>query len=162
MTYHDSRFNAVRIILYLARESWTVAKETVNAWSEDNVFRMSAALAFYATFSVAPALLIGLSVAGAFVGRVAAKSELTERIAQFVTPEVATHVVTVVDALWGELTRAELPIIGMASGLLAATAVFAELRSSLNTIWGVPANRQQGLLKIFYERAISFILVVGV
>ena len=146
---------------YLARESWAVVKETFTAWSHDNVFRMSAALAFYATFSVAPALLIGLSVAGAFIGRVAAKAELNERIAQFVSPEVATHVVSVIDALWSELTRAELPVIGIVSALLAATAVFAELRSSLNTIWGVAPNLRQGLLKIFYERVVSFALVVG-
>jgi len=161
VTDSGSRFKAPRVLCALARESWAVVKETAAAWSEDNVFRMSAALAFYATFSVAPALLIGLSVAGAFVGRVAAKSELAERIAQFVTPEVATHVVTVVDTLWSELTRAELPVIGMVSALLAATAVFAELRSSLNTIWGVTPNHKQGLLKILYERAVSFALVVG-
>ena len=73
-------------------------KETVQAWLEDNVLRMSAALAFYTTFSVAPALLIGLGVAGAFLGGETAKEEFIRGIGELVSPKVAETIAREVGA----------------------------------------------------------------
>jgi membrane protein len=146
----------------LPSEAWAVTKETFQGWSEHNVLRMSAALAFYTTFSAAPALLIGLGVAGAFIGRATAKSQLIERIEEFVSPEVAAYVVVILDGLWGELTGGRLPIIGIGAAAVAATAVFVELHSSLNTIWCVKPSEASGILSLLYSRMISFVLIVGI
>ena len=153
---------ATSVASHLLKESWEVIKDTFSAWSEDNVLRMAAALAFYATFSIAPALLIGLAVAGAFVGRATARSALIEKIQDFVSPDAAAYVFMILGSFWDEVTARTLPIVGIGAGLVAATAVFAELQSSLNTIWDAHSQERSGFLTLIRERAIAFIFVVGI
>lgn len=152
------REHAVSKIGFLLNEIWAVLIETLAHWSNDNAMRMAAALAFYTTFSVGPVLLFGLWIAGFFVGAAAAKSELTHQIQQMISPDSADYLFAVLDSFWGELKGNRLPIIGFGAALLSATAVFVELQSSLNNIWGV---RSKGGFGILYERAISFVFVVG-
>jgi membrane protein len=123
---------------------------------------MAAALAFYATFSAAPALLIGMAVAGAFVGRSVARSMLMDKIQEFVSPDAAAYIFMIVGSFWDEVTARSLPIVGIGAGLVAATAVFAELQSSLNTIWDAHSKERSGLLTMIRERAIAFVFVVAI
>jgi membrane protein len=143
---------------FVLSEIWAVLVETIEHWSNDNAMRMAAALAFYTTFSVGPVLLFGLWIAGFFVGAATAKSELTHQIQQMISPDSADYLFAVLDSFWGELKGNRLPIIGFGAALLSATAVFVELQSSLNNIWGV---HSKGGFRILYERAVSFIFVVG-
>lgn len=151
-----------RLLSRLMTELWAVVKQTVQAWSEDNVLRMAASLSFYTTFSIAPALLIGLGVAGAIIGEAAAKSELNAKIQEFLSPDVAAYVASVLHTFWEELKSRNLPIVGVGAGIVAATAVFAELQSSLNAIWGVKSEGIRGVLRLLLQRVVSFVLVVGI
>ena len=151
----------MRIGKTVVKESWALLRETGQAWHKDNAPRMAAALAFYTTFSLGPALLIALWVAGVFVGASTAESILIAKLAEFVTPETAEFVSSVIRSFWGELTGRRLPLVGIGSAIVAATAVFAELHSSLNSIWSVQPKRAKGLLGFIYSRVLSFTLVVG-
>jgi membrane protein len=53
---------------------------TVREFIADNCLRLSAALAFYSIFSMAPLLLISISVAGAFLGEDAVRGELDQQL----------------------------------------------------------------------------------
>lgn len=156
------RIDQVSRIQSVSKEIWAVLKETAHEWSNDNAFRMAAALAYYTTFSIGPALLFGLWIAGAVVGPPAAKAELVSQLKHFVTPDAAAYIYTVLDTFWGELRGKHLPFVGIAAALVAATAVFAELQSALNSIWGAKSKGGPSMLRIFYERAISFVFVVGI
>ncbi len=149
------------MLAQLVRESGALTKAALEAWLEDNVPRMAAALAFYTTFSLGPALLIGLGIAGTFVDSSTAKSVLLDKVKELVTPETSVYISSVLDSLLLDLSSRRLPIIGIAIALVAATAVFAELQSSLNTIWDVKPKRGRGVLNIIYTRAVSFVFVVG-
>src|SRR4051812_12187177 len=49
--------------------AWTLTRDTFKEWSQDNVSRLAAALAYYTVFSVAPLLVVLISVIGMVVGR---------------------------------------------------------------------------------------------
>jgi len=149
-------------ILRLPRESWELLKDTIVSWREDNAMRMAAALAFYTTFSLGPALLVGLGVAGAFIGSEEAKTQLIAKVRELVSPDAANYVLSVLDSFWGQLTEKRLPIIGIAAAAVAGTAVFVELQSALNTIWNGDRKNGSGLIQIIYSRVVSFVLVVGI
>lgn len=157
-----NNYEFLRIPARFLTESWAVTKQTLAAGQEDNVVRMAAALAFYTMFSLAPALLIGLWIAGAFIGSTDAKAELVIKLKEIVTPGVAEYVVTVIDTFWGELSDRRLPMIGIAGAAVAATAVFAELQSALNAIWGVDHPDRSGIVSIIYMRLVSFVFVAGI
>lgn len=150
------------VIRSISREIFAVLKETIGEWSRDNAFRMAAALAFYTTFSIVPALLLGLWIAGAVVGSSVAKAELFSQLTKILAPDAAAYIYTVLETFWGEFTEKQLPFVGIAAALLAATAAFAELHGALNSIWGVEVKGGHAVLRIFYERAISFVFVVGI
>lgn len=135
--------------------------ETVTCWFGDNAPRMAAALAFYTTFSLGPALLIGLGVAGMFVGESTAKSELIDKLQGLITPQAADYAVTVLDSLLKELTGRRLPLVGVLSALVAGSAMFMEVQSSLNTIWEAVPREGNNILKAVYTRAASFAFVLG-
>ena len=53
-----------------------ILKDTYSDWSEDKASRLAAALAYYTAFSVAPLLLITITVAGLVFGREAAQGQI--------------------------------------------------------------------------------------
>ncbi|MDQ3564838.1 MAG: hypothetical protein M3436_12070 [Pseudomonadota bacterium] len=46
------------------RATGSLLKEMAGDWMEDNVLRLSAALAYYSIFSIAPLLVIAVGIAG--------------------------------------------------------------------------------------------------
>ena len=144
-------------------EIWAFIKETFLSFLEDHGIRMAASLAFYTTFSITPALLIGLSVAGVVIGNSRAQTELAAGVGRLINPEAAEYMFSVLWSVSGpELKGRHLPIIGILGALVTATAVFVELQSALNVIWRVSLRERQGLLGIIRARAISFVFVVGI
>jgi membrane protein len=139
--------------------------ETVVSFIEDQAMRMAASVSFYAIFSIAPALFIGLAVAGVAVGMHEAEYEVVTRLEKFVNPEAASYLFSMVQNLRSQLMDARLPIVGLVGAVLAATTVFVEIHSCLNVIWRVtPSDRRKRtrLLRVAYSRVLSFVLVVGV
>jgi uncharacterized BrkB/YihY/UPF0761 family membrane protein len=55
-------------------------KLTLGDWWNDDTFELSAALAFYTTFSIAPVLLIAIGIASFFLARVTAENEIVSEI----------------------------------------------------------------------------------
>ena len=60
--------------------AWSLARETLESWSDDYASSMGAALAYYTMFSIAPLLLIVISVAGLFFGEEAARGEILDQL----------------------------------------------------------------------------------
>jgi len=55
------------------KTAWSMAKQTFSEWSNDKGGRLGAALSYYTVFSLAPLLLIVISIAGLVFGRQAAE-----------------------------------------------------------------------------------------
>ena len=64
----------------MIKKIWLLIKTTVIAWNDDYVASMGAALAFYTLFSIAPLLLIVLSVMGFVFGAEAARGEIAQQL----------------------------------------------------------------------------------
>jgi hypothetical protein len=74
------------------RDLWTLAKESVSAWSSDYAPSMGAAIAFYTIFSIAPMLIIVIAVAGLVFGEETARAELMSQISDMAGQEAAVAV----------------------------------------------------------------------
>ena len=58
------------------QEGWTLLKRTGSAWLDDYAPSMGAALSYYTVFSLAPLLLIVISIAGLAFGEDSARGEI--------------------------------------------------------------------------------------
>jgi membrane protein len=113
-------------------------------------------------FSIAPLLLIAISVAGLIFGEEAARGQVVTQIQGMVGREGG-------EAIEGAIQNASKPstsilatIIGLATLFLGASGVFGQLKDALNTIWEVKPKPGRGILATIKERFLSFTMVLGV
>lgn len=144
------------------RDIPTLLKETFNEWTKDKAPRLGAALSYYTVFSLAPTLVVVISVAGIVFGADAVQNQIINQIQSLVGKEGA-------DAVREMLIVARQPkigivatLIGVITLLLGASGVFGELQDAMNTIWGVPPKETGGILGLIRQRFTSFAMVLGI
>jgi len=132
-------------------------------WVHDYAQSMGAALAFYTMFSIAPLLLIVVSVAGLVVGEDTARGEIYTQLDGMLGSEGA-------QAVQGLLETARRPagqllpgVVGLVVLFIGATTVFAELQDALDRIWRAPARTSGGgLWRLLRARLLSFGMILGI
>ena len=157
----------------LVRDIEAVLGDAVKGWADHGIPQVAAALSYYALLSVAPLLLVVVTIAGRFVSARAATTELLAA-ADRLAGELGT---TVVEEL---LASASLPTTGTLLSALAgvvalfgAMRLFGQLRLAFDRIWDTPPERADGTsfwagvrftLRAFAVhnlRAFLMVLVVG-
>jgi membrane protein len=136
--------------------------ETFNEWSADNAARLAAALAYYALFSIAPLLMIAISLAGLVFGREAAQGEIFRQLQGLIGLQGASAVQAMVESARTPASGAAAGIIGFLLLLFGASGVTGELKSALNLIWNVPPPPSAGIFTTVRARLLSMSLVLGV
>ncbi len=136
-------------------------KDLASSWTTDKISTFSAALAYYTLFSLTPIILISVDLAGFFFSKDLARSEIMGQIQDLISADISSQINLVLEnstiARAGLLTQ----IIGWILIVIGSSAVFSEMQSGLNLIWGV-TNPNRGLFTLLKQRLISFIMVLAV
>ena len=133
------------------------------AWVDDRAPSMGAALAYYTLFSLAPLLLIAISVAGAVFGLEAARGEILQQMRLLLGAEGAQVIGSLLDNVRQSGQSTLGTVVGLLFLVVGATTVFAELQDSLDHIWRVNTPRRGGTLwQLLRSRLLSFGLVLGI
>jgi membrane protein len=141
---------------------WTVLKEALAGWWNDDVPRMGAALAFYTLFALAPILIVAIAVGGMAFGTEAVRGEIVGQIEGLVGRDGAQAVQAMLEGAAKSSSSIPAMIIGVITFFLGATGAFLELQADLDTIWRVkPRSRGNFLRDLLMQRMISFGLVLG-
>ena len=114
---------------------WHVTLRAFQDWWNDNCLRLAASLAYY-TLSLAPLVLHIVGVIGLVLDRQQVGSQLSAQLEGLIGPagrELVTSILTATNPQGGTIAT----IIGLATLLIGATAVFGELQATLNLIWEV-------------------------
>lgn len=155
--------------MYLRRLG-TVLRKAVNAWIEDHAQSMGAALSYYTVFSVAPLLLIAISVAGLVFGQDAARGAVVEQLQGLIGQSGAEAIQGLLKNVSKPLEGAVATLTGVVMLAIGATSVFAELQDDLNRIWQVPTKQKVSgwwawlrtrILSIGLIFAMGFLLLVS-
>ncbi|KQS33881.1 YihY/virulence factor BrkB family protein [Dyadobacter sp. Leaf189] len=138
----------------------SLLKETFSEFSNDNVLKLSAALSYYTVFSLAPMLLLIISIVSFFFGREAFEGELYGQLQGLLGKEAAVQIQELIKnaAITDKSTTAA--IIGGVTLLIGATGVFAEIQDSINYIWAIKSKPKKGWLQYLKNRLLSFSLIV--
>ena len=135
-------------------------KEATNDWLNDNGPRMGAALAFYSVLSLAPLLLIAVSIAGLFFDQAVAREHLQTQMGELVGKEGAGAIKVMLES--GTKEGGKLAtILGIATLLFGASGVFGELQAAMDAVWDVKPKPMDvwGFLR---TRFLSFAMVIGI
>jgi membrane protein len=127
----------------------------------ERISQLSAAVAFYTIFSLAPTLILAVAIAGYVFGPQAAREELVARVGDIVGPTGAQVIADVVVNVRRRFSLATT--IGVATVLLGASVGFAQLQDALNQLWGVNVEKSKSkvVLHFLRKRALSFLMVLG-
>ena len=128
---------------------------------DDKIFKMSAALAFYTILSIAPILLLVISVADYFFGRQAVEGHVFEQIRELVGEGPALEIQNVIanSAISEQVSFAT--ILSVCILIFTATGVFTEIQDSINTIWRLKPKPKKGWLKLIFNRLLSFSMLIS-
>ncbi|WP_420224670.1 YihY/virulence factor BrkB family protein [Pigmentiphaga litoralis] len=145
----------------MIKRFFVLAKKSVNAWVDDYAPSMGAAISYYTVFSMAPLLIIVLSVAGFIWGREAVEGQLYGQLTSMIGQEGASGVQSLIASADKPAAGIVATIVSVAVLIFGATTVFAELQSALDRIWQVPEEQKQsGILSTIRARLLSFGLVL--
>lgn len=136
-----------------------IIKDTFQGFIDDNVMRLSASLAYATLFSIIPLLSLLVTIG------VLLNIDFTNQLYAQLEPIVGSKVI---DALQAIMENAETTdsfsfatIISIGVTIFGATTVFAEIQSSLNTIWGIKAVPKKSWLKYIINRLLSFSVILA-
>lgn len=145
-----------------ASESLSLSKQAITAWLDDAAPSMGAALSYYTIFSLAPLLLIVMSVAGFVFGAEAARGELFGQLRGLMGADAAQSVQTLLASLDKPVQGVGASVVGVALLVIGATSVFGELQNSLDRIWRAPLRKKNsGLWNLLRERLLSIGMILG-
>jgi membrane protein len=145
------------------RDLLPLLKQAASDWVDDGAMRLSSSLAYYAIFSLAPLLVIVVSIAGLVFGEEAARGQLAHQIAALAGKGAGEAIQSAVQSSAAHKTSGMLAtVIGSAVLLFGASTVFAELKDTLNTIWGVVVKPGRPFFTLLRDRFFSFSIVLAI
>jgi membrane protein len=107
-----------------------------------------------------PILILAIAVAGRFFGAEAAQGEIIAQLQGLVGPNGARAIQALLAAARDPASGVVATIVSSVLLLVGATSVFAELKDSLDELWGVEQPLQSGIMALVRTRLLSFGLIV--
>ncbi|CDX27236.1 Ribonuclease BN [Mesorhizobium sp. ORS 3324] len=139
-------------------EARVLLKESVIGYVADNALSHGAAMAFYATTSLAPILLIVVAIAGLVVGNDAAQLALSAEISGVMGSQSADLLKATIETASHRWSGTIATLVGLVTLFVTASGVFGEMQQSLNEIWKVEPG-DMSLSRLVRARAASLGLV---
>jgi membrane protein len=145
------------------KELWNILKISVGEFGDDRGVKLSASLAYYTIFSLAPLLLIIISVGGFFYGKADIQKEIFQQFREYLGDKAAIQIQDLISKTGLQHHSTIATILGVITLFIGASGIFAEIQDSINFIWGLKPKPQKGLMNFISNRLLSFsmILVLG-
>jgi membrane protein len=140
--------------------AWTLIKEGVEAFIEDNALSRGAAIAFYAVTAIAPVLFIATAIAALGLGEDAASHAVHRQLTRIMTSESADLVQLAILHLRNGAHTLEGSLIGIATLIVTASGFFTEVEDALNSILKAPRHESY-FYQLLRGRVLSLLLVIG-
>jgi membrane protein len=130
-------------------------------WIADNAPRLGAALAYYTLFSLAPVLIVTVSVAGLVFGEKNAQFELVRKLEIVMGPQVGHAIETMLQGTDRPAVNFGSAIFGLIAILLGASGAFNEIQDALNTIWKLEYRNESFWATSIKQRILSLGLLLA-
>jgi membrane protein len=137
-------------------------KEVFIEFSADNIFKYSASLAYYTVFSVAPILLIIISLSGLFFGKEAVQGRVYNELNGLIGSVAALQIQSTIRNIHLTGNSFIATVTSIILLIIAATTIFGEIQDSLNKMWGLKIKTKKVWWKLILTRLISFSLIITI
>lgn len=144
-----------------------VFRDAAVDWLRDDAPRLSAALAYYTIFSIAPLLVVLIGLLDLLYERLfpdaGAREQIVARLQEAVGRDGAELIATMIGNVGTGGGGVWATVLGLAVLLFGATGVFAQLQRAMNEVWEVePVPEKTGPLRLLWVRLTSLGMVLAV
>lgn len=139
----------------------TILKNTLTIFNQVRGLKYSASLAYYTTFSLAPLLVLTISLAAIFFGQEAAEGRVFQEINGLVGNTAAAQIQTMIQHVQVQEDNTLALLIGIGTLLIGATTVFGDIQHSINKIWEIKPKPKRGWVKMIMDRLLSSSLILS-
>ena len=143
------------------RKFWLIVRQAFTEFFNDHGLKFSASLSYYTVFSLGPVLLIIISLAGIFFGKDAVEGKIYAQINGLVGSDAALQIQEIIGNIEESQFTRSGAIIGFIILFIGATGVFTEMQDSINYIWSIKTKPKRGLIKLIFDRILSFSLIIS-
>jgi membrane protein len=140
------------------KSALSLFSETFKQWNAHKAPKMGAALAYYAILSLAPLVILSLSLMSLLVQRSTAQTEIVDQFSALVGRQGGEMVATILAGTASTTAGVWSAIVGFVVLLIGASGAFGELQDSLNQIWDVKVADRPWTAMI-KDRLLSFAMV---
>jgi membrane protein len=140
--------------------AWTLLKEGVASFIDDNALSRGAAIAFYAVTAIAPVLFIATTIAALGWGQAATSRELHHQLTRIMSADSADLVQLAILHVRQSTHTLVGSLIGIVTLVVTASGFFTEIEDTLNVIWKAPRHESY-FYQLLRGRVMSMILVMG-
>jgi len=140
---------------------FTFLKQVFVEFIGDNILKYSASLAYYTVLSIAPLLVILLTISGFLFGKEAINGQLYGEINKLVGPDAALQIQSSIQNIHLNKDNVFATTVGIIVLTIGATGIFGEIQDSLNRIWGLKIKAKKAWWKVFIDRLVSFSLILS-
>ncbi|MEP7142748.1 MAG: YihY/virulence factor BrkB family protein [Ferruginibacter sp.] len=137
------------------------AKKVILEFFDDDVLKYSASLSYYTVFSLAPMIIIIITICGLLFGREAIQGQVYTEIKDLVGSNAAIQIQETIKNIHLTKDTPVATIAGIVILLIGGTAIFGEIQDSLNKIWGLKVKTKKAWWKLIFTRLISFSLIIS-
>jgi membrane protein len=140
--------------------AFKLLSDSFSEFMNDNGLKLSAALSYYTVFSLAPMLLVIISLLSIFLGRDAIQGELFDQIRGLVGDSAAAQLQEIIKNAQISNKSGVAAAVGVGTLIIGATGVFAEIQDSINYIWSIKSKPEKGWLQYLKNRLLSFSIIL--
>jgi membrane protein len=140
--------------------AWTLLKEGVAAFIDDNALSRGAAIAFYAVTAIAPVLFIATTIAALGLGQTATSRALHHQLTRIMSADSADLVQLAILHVRQSTHTIAGSLIGLVTLVVTASGFFTEIEDALNVIWKAPRHESY-FYQLLRGRVMSLALVIG-
>lgn len=135
-------------------------EQIFECWLKDKVTTLSAALAYFAAFSIAPVLVICIIVVSLVFGAQVAESQLILQMGELIGKQNAKQLSDMIASVHTGQFDTQAGAVAIVVLLLGASGFFGQLLEGLNSIWCIRV-KSGSVREIIKRRTLSFILVLA-
>jgi len=147
----------------IIRDSFLILKKALANFASNNPVGMAGTTAYFAMFSIAPILIIIISVFGIFAGDAAIRGKLFNELSVLIGQDSSRLLQEAVENYKITENGGMGAVIGGAVFLVSATTLFSIMQNYINYIWRVKVKSKlkQNIFKLVKDRVFSFGMILS-
>lgn len=148
------RINKERI-----KSVFQLIKSSFVEFLDDKCLKLSASLSYSTIFALPSLAILIISSVGLFYDEKMVTTEFFEQIADLLGEKAAIQVQNAIQNINVDGSSRIGQWVGIGTLIFSASAVFAEIQSSINFIWELKAKPKKGFIRIVINRLLSFAMI---